>query len=110
MEIYKDHNGLWVNTVNNAKEDGCGYHIIGGKIDSLGLCVFQTGPVPDNGVNGITVESLIAIAHHRLNYLNSQYPCDDNISSLTHLSNALAHLESRTKDRQARQVEGKQVA
>ena len=72
---------------------------------------FQNGPVAENGVNGITQETLIAIAMHRLrSFQDGPYACRENALALTKLEEAMHWLHARTRARIARQVEGKSVA
>lgn len=76
----------------------------------LASIIFQNGPVKEVGVNGVTSEALLAILIHRTALLQQQFPCNENLQALTHMSDALAHLEARTYRRQLRQVEGKNKA
>ena len=72
---------------------------------------FQNGPVAENGVNGITQETLIAIAIDRLRCFQAgSFACRENALALTKLEEAMHWLHSRTRSRQARNVEGKSVA
>lgn len=57
--------------------------------------------------NGAFVEGIIAAAIGRIEcYQNSPFKCDENARALDSLRVALAHLESRTANREARKVEG----
>ena len=57
--------------------------------------------------NGAFVEDVIAAAMDRIEFYEaSQFACDENKAALKHLDAALAVLDSRTKDREARDVEG----
>ncbi len=57
--------------------------------------------------NGAFVETIIAAAMDRLaHYQASKFACDENHAAIGHLRQALAHLEARTKAREARTVEG----
>lgn len=70
---------------------------------------FQNGPVQPNGdgVNGITQETLIAICIDRLRgFQNGPFPCRENALALTKLEEALHWLQTRTRTRIARGVEG----
>lgn len=67
---------------------------------------FQDGPIPANGVNGLTSEALIATVIHRTETLNGQFPSDDNDLAILHLKKALAAFDARTAKRKARGVEG----
>jgi hypothetical protein len=84
----------------------------GGQTFGPGVCVaWQNGPLAVDGErkepNGCFVETIIAIAIDRLNfYEQSKFASDYNKSALHHLHLAMAALEQRTKDREARGVEG----
>ena len=81
----------------------------GGQLE-LGSIDFQKGNIAENGVNGITNEALLAIVIHRLECFQSgRFPCDENANALVDVECALKHLESRTQQRKARGVEGKET-
>lgn len=70
--------------------------------------MFQNGPVDEHGVNGITQETLIAIAIDRLRCFQAgPFSCRENAIALTHLEDAMYWLHHRTRSRMARGVEGK---
>ena len=72
--------------------------------------IFQNGPIKEFGVNGITHEVLLAIIIDRLTcFQNGPFPSDLNAKALHHCQEALTNLQERTKDRIARNVEGKSV-
>jgi hypothetical protein len=57
--------------------------------------------------NGAFVEDIIDAALDRLRYYqNSRFACDANAKALAHLEEARLVLNQRTKDREARSVEG----
>lgn len=61
-------------------------------------------------VNGITNELLLAIVIDRLEtFQRGEYACPENEHALGNLRFALDHLRRRTKEREARGVEGKLV-
>ena len=66
----------------------------------------QNGPIKEVGVNGCQVDTIIAAAKAILEGLNKKFPCRENSSAITKLDEALHWLEHRTKDREARAVEG----
>ncbi len=69
--------------------------------------VFQNGPIKEVGVNGVMNEDLIAIVIDRLEGFESgDYACSENATALKSLENALFELNYRTKQREARGVEG----
>ena len=70
---------------------------------------FQKGPInaDGNGVNGIQHEDLLAIIIDRLQgFQSGKYACDDNAKALLCCQDALNILNSRTRARIARNVEG----
>jgi hypothetical protein len=68
---------------------------------------FQNGPIPVNGITGVTHEVLLAIVADRLNSFQiGPYPCAENDMALHHVVQALNWLKQRTEDRIKRAVEG----
>lgn len=73
--------------------------------------LFQNGPIPEAGVNGITQEVLIAICIDRLECFQAgPYACAENGDALVHLKIAQQVLQERTKKRMERGVEGTHTA
>lgn len=69
--------------------------------------LFQNGPIPEKGVNGVTHEALIAIVIDRLrSFQAGPYACRENAIALTKLEEAQHWLHSRTLARMRRGVEG----
>lgn len=68
---------------------------------------FQHGPVGEVGVNGMTIELLLAIARDRLEHFQAgQFACEENADALGYVKLAAGVLEERTKRRTAQGVEG----
>lgn len=67
----------------------------------------QDGPVKENGLNGCQLTTLIATAKIMLEKLNEKFPCVENDGTIAALDSALHYQKARTKDREARGVEGK---
>lgn len=68
---------------------------------------FQNGPIAENGVNGCSNESLLAVVIDRLRgFQSGPFSCRDNAVALTKLEEAIMWLHKRTRDRVARGVEG----
>lgn len=68
---------------------------------------FQSGPIREVGVNGISDEALLAIAEDRLLCFQSgEYASYENLQALHHVGAALGWFQKRTRDRVARGVEG----
>lgn len=74
----------------------------------VGLDVlFQNGPIPSHGNNGVTIEALLAVIAHRLEgFQAGPFASQDNEDALLGVKNALEALQRRTRNRIARQVEG----
>lgn len=73
------------------------------------VILFQNGPIPESGVNGLTQEALLAIIIDRLrSFLAGPYACRENELALTKCEEALHWLHHRTRGRQVRGVEGTQ--
>lgn len=71
------------------------------------ILLFQNGPIPEAGVNGITHEALLAILIDRLRgFQNGPYVCFENAKALNHLQCAQCVLKERTQKRMDRGVEG----
>lgn len=66
----------------------------------------QNGPIKEVGVNGCQVTALIDAARVIIKELNVKFPCRENAMVITKLDEALMWSEKRTKDREARGVEG----
>lgn len=68
---------------------------------------FQDGPVELAGVNGITMESLLAVVIDRLEMFQAgPGRCRENAIAVTKLEEAMHWLHHRTRDRIERRVEG----
>lgn len=69
--------------------------------------IFQNGPIPEAGVNGITQEVLLAIVADRLrSFQAGPFACRENALALTKIEEAMHWLHHRTLDRMRRDVEG----
>ena len=71
---------------------------------------FQKGPINENGegINGCSNEALLAIVIDRLEgFANGPFPSRETSLALTKCQEALHWLESRTRERARRGVEGK---
>jgi hypothetical protein len=68
---------------------------------------FQNGPIKEFGVNGVTQEALLAIVIDRLrSFQAGPFACDENAVALKFCENALQILQTRTRLRMLRGVEG----
>jgi len=71
---------------------------------------FQNGPVGEAGVNGCHHEDLLAIVMDRLrSFQAGEYRCRENALALTKLEESMHWLGHRTRERDARGVEGTSV-
>ena len=78
--------------------------------EAISLIRFQNGPILEAGVNGISGEALLAIQIDRLrSFQAGPFACRENALALTHLEEALMWLQSRTRARLARGVEGTNI-
>lgn len=91
----------------------------GGICDAIGMTItWQNGPLgrgEDRKVpNGAFVETVIAAAKQRLEFYQTandgKFSCVANAMAIAHLADALRVLDERTKEREARQVEGTHAA
>lgn len=119
--IYKDHNGVEVDALKTVgggmsiggeqttvlDVDGHYYTVLSGT--EYQRIMFQLGPVPSAGVNGLTNEALLAILIHRTKFLDAKFGCDENKRAISHMEEALVNLEVRTARRMVRGVEGREV-
>ncbi len=82
-------------------------HPQGGSTKSAALINFQNGPIKEFGVNGISGEALLAIVIDRLRCFQAgEFKCRENAVALTQIEDGLMWLQKRTRDREARGVEG----
>lgn len=83
----------------------------GGKEASFRTTIeFQNGTLPHAGINGVTMEALLAIIADRLQgFQKGSYACRENALALTHCEEALNWLHNRTLKRMRRGVEGKNL-
>jgi len=76
-------------------------------VDSLSFNML-TKPANEGGdLNRCQLVDLIHTSLTMLKYLNEKFPCRENAVTITKLEEALMWQEKRTKDREARNVEGK---
>lgn len=74
------------------------------------VLLFQNGAIAEVGVNGITMEVLLAILIDRLEgFQSGPFPDEFNAVALRHVRGALGVLHDRTRERIIRNVEGQQA-
>lgn len=87
----------------------------GGWVDCTGLEIYwQNGPLGRGDdrkePNGTFVETVIAAAKQRIQHYQTvsdgRFQCEENEAAIRSLDTALAWMSRRTKDREAREVEG----
>ena len=87
----------------------------GGHATGCGMKIeWQNGPLGRDGdrkePNGAFVETVIAAAKQRVEFYqkakDGKFACTENAKAIEHLTLALDILDKRTKDREARKVEG----
>lgn len=84
----------------------------GGVSYGVGFAVsWQHGPLGRDAdriqPNGAFVEDLLGVVMDRIEYYqDSRFNCKENAEALHHLQMAAEFLDSRTQNREARQVEG----
>lgn len=97
---------------NTLDEDG---NPTGGQVSGMGIELrWQDGPLgrgPERSApNGAFVEDVIEAARQRIAFYQTasggRFACRENAIALTKLDEALLWLDKRTRDREARAVEG----
>lgn len=79
-------------------------------VEYVNIVDFQDGPIGDHGVNGLTQEVLLTILADRLEcFQTSAFANEYNQMALEHILHAREALHARTKERMARNVEGKNI-
>ena len=113
MRIFTNETGdMYVNAISQLHDgtdvEGHLYYTQAGV--KSGAIQFQRGPIQEAGVNGITNEALLTVLIHRTKFLDSKFPCPENKAAIQSMDSALAALDLRTTRRQARGVEGLNLA
>lgn len=108
------HGGVQLFRVEHDEaEPGAVYAIALDRDDDRVLPLFlhlQAGPAAEAGVNGFTIENLLAIARNRLElWQQGEFKCQANKMAIHYIRGALDALNIRTADRLARGVEGTAV-
>ena len=109
--IFKDEEGRKVeydsyNEWNEGVRGGSVY-LLRRESGATQTIMFQSGSVPDNGVNGWTNELFLSIIKHRIGLLDKKFESNENKAAIQHIELAIMALEERTRDRKKRGVEGK---
>ena len=68
------------------------------RFNELAKISFQNGDPKVNGINGLTIEALLAICHHRLSgFQRSNFACTLNAQALESIEGALDALKKKTE-------------
>jgi hypothetical protein len=103
-------------SVNNVDANG---NPTGGMVSGTGIQIaWQDGPLGRGDErrepNGAFVDGVIEAAIRRLEFYQmasgGRFACDENAAAIEHLRDAMEVLEARTRDREARAVEGTHTA
>lgn len=70
----------------------------------------QSDPISEVGVNGCQAQDMLEYVKCLFESLNEAFPCRENALTITKIEEALHWQEARTKNRQKRGVEGKNLA
>jgi hypothetical protein len=70
----------------------------------------QSDPIGEVGVNGCQASDMLEFVKCLFESLNDSFPCEENKATINSLESAISSQEERTKDREARGVEGKNEA
>ena len=96
-----DYNSHLVNALPKHVSDG--FTIVDGQTVSFKI---QSGPINEVGENGCDATAIIQYTIDLYKSFNTAFPCRENSITITKLEEALHWQEARTRDREARQVEG----
>jgi hypothetical protein len=110
LETLKDvtHiDGLEIKTYNKSvRGESIETHVVVDTKNNRLHFQIQNGPIKENGVNGCQVTDILKVCAHIFKGLNAKFPCKENAMTITKLQEAIMWQEERTKDREARCVEG----
>lgn len=95
-------------TATDAPSHGNAHHEYSVKAGKKSTKIsFQNGPIKEFGMNGLSNEALLAIVIHRLEcFQTSEFKCMENDQALLNLRRGMWQLQTRTRNRIARNVEG----
>lgn len=109
-EVNPANQSLSITVIDEPGHGGASHHyaIDCGSNETVATDIkFQNGPIAEAGVNGLTHEVLIAILCDRLRgFQAGAYANQFNAVALLHLELAQKALQSRTRERMERGVEG----
>lgn len=67
----------------------------------------QSDPISEVGVNGVQALDILKYSKCLFESLNEAFPCRENALTITKIEEAIHWQDARTKDRQRRNVEGR---
>lgn len=70
---------------------------------------WQEGTIPEAGVNGAQINDVLDVAVKKLKEFQDKFPCPENEISILGIEAAIAWQNERTANREARNVEGKNI-
>lgn len=70
----------------------------------------QSDPIGDVGVNGCQAVDMLEYVKCLFQSLNEVFPCKENACTITHIEEGIHWQHAKTKDRERREVEGKNQA
>lgn len=80
------------------------------KVDGSTISVtIQNGPIKEVGINGTQIDQLGQIWLKILESFQARFPCRENAITITKIEEALMWQEARTKNREKRHVEGRDL-
>ncbi len=82
------------------------YWVIHGRANNTLIFKLQDGPIPEAGLNGCRVDTIVAAAIKIIEGLNVNVPCMENERALNYLERAYDELKKRILDRSKRCVKG----
>ena len=107
-DVYHCPKGESIALLHEGEEDLCLEESI--AIDSSQntmVITFQDGPIKEVGVNGVQIETLVAIYGKIVEEFNKKYPHRENEVILKHVEGIMEATERRKRDRESRGVEGR---
>jgi hypothetical protein len=69
----------------------------------------QSDPISEVGVNGVQALDMLKYTKCLFESLNDMFPCRENALTITKIEEAIHWQDARTKDRERRNVEGKNL-
>lgn len=104
------HAGGWLARVTEKESGSLANYAIGANPEDtmpVQIVAMQEGTFNETGINGFTIENLLAVVIDRLKqFQDSDFKCQENKMAIHYAEQALGELNARTNRRIARGVEG----